>query len=80
MDGYINSIQISIENLDAKTLDILTPLFKELQETGAMLDYDNFCMKLNTIVSGLTVEEKAYLLKRDSKELIETPSHKVNST
>lgn len=80
MDGYINSIQISIDTLDAKTLDILTPLFKELQETGAMLDYDNFCKKLNSILSGLNVEEKAYLLKRDSKELIETPTHKVSFT
>ena len=80
MDGYINSVQISIDTLDSKTLDILTPLFKELQETGAMLDYENFCKKLNTIVSGLTVEEKAYLLKRDSKDLVETPTHKVNST
>ena len=80
MDGYINSVQISIDTLDAKTLDILTPLFKELQETGAMLDYENFCKKLSTIVSCLTVQEKAYLLKRDSKDLVETPTHKVNST
>lgn len=80
MDGYINSISISIDSLDAKSLDILTPLFKELQETGAQLNYESFCKKLNIIVSGLTIEEKAHLLKRDSKELIETPTHKVSLT
>lgn len=80
MDGNINSISISIESLDARTLDILTPLFKELQETGSQLDYEGFCRNMNLIVSGLTVEEKAYLFKRDSKELVETPTHRVKLT
>lgn len=70
-DGNISYASIKLDHLDVKSLMILNPLLTHLEESKLSLDFTQFEMMLNDLMKNLTVEDKAYILKRDTKKQTE---------
>lgn len=66
-DGLISAKAIYIDSLDDKTIEILTGFFEDLEAEKLSLDYEGFADKMDSFSKKLTVEQKAYLFKRDPK-------------
>ncbi|CAG9317406.1 unnamed protein product [Blepharisma stoltei] len=66
-DGSISSGNISIDTLEDKTCEIMAPIFEEIEEENLTLDFAAFVEKMNELLKNLNIEEKAYILKRETK-------------
>jgi len=66
-DGQISAYKIDISALDADLLQILTPLFVEMEELGETLDRDEFIDAAKRLYDSLNLADKNILIKRDSR-------------
>ena len=71
-DGMISSFKIDISFLDSKMLQILSPLFIEMEELGMTLDCDEFIDAANRLYNFLPLPDKNVLMRRDSKTRLST--------
>ena len=70
-DGKISCSAISIEDLDSRTIEILSPIFEDLQENKHAIDFHGFIERINILSRALNVDERAYLIKREQKQFEE---------
>lgn len=63
-DGLISAQLIDISELDTSLLQVMSPLFIEIEELGAPLDRDEFCDALGRLFDAVTIPEKDALLLR----------------
>ncbi|CAG9316172.1 unnamed protein product [Blepharisma stoltei] len=66
-DGLISGSNIYKDSLDPKTAQSLSAFFNDLEINKEILDFQKFIVKLEHFMKAMTVEEKSYILKRDSK-------------
>lgn len=66
-DGKISAALICINDLDSRTIEILAPIFEDLEENQHEIDLRGFIERLNILTKALNVDERAYLLKREQK-------------
>ena len=62
-DGLISPDNIDLSELGEKQLSLLTPIFEALQNSESAWNYESFYEQLEQLMSGMTVEEKHYVLK-----------------
>lgn len=67
-DGRISVNGINIGNMETALLRLLTPLFEELEKTGADLTEDGFLVRMEELYKVLNVEQRAILIKRQEKK------------
>ncbi|CAG9329867.1 unnamed protein product [Blepharisma stoltei] len=70
-DGLISSNSIKIEHLDVKSIVILTPYLNFLEESKEENDFDRFMEHMGELMQSLNVEDKAHLLKKEAKPVVE---------
>jgi hypothetical protein len=66
-DGLISANSITLDHIDERTVLILKPLFDDLQESNIEVDFKGFIQRLEIISKTLNVDDRAHLLKRDTK-------------
>jgi len=66
-DGQISGQKICVFELPEEVIDILTPLFDEMEEEGHVLDVDEFTGACGRLYQTLSIHEKNILVK--SKKL-----------
>jgi hypothetical protein len=66
-DGLISANCITLDHIDERTVMILKPVFDDLQEADIEIDLKGFNQRLDIISKSLNVDDRAYLMKRDSK-------------
>jgi hypothetical protein len=66
-DGKISAYRIDIKQLDSKVLDIITPLFVEMEELEMVLDEEEFIDAASRLYDTLTLPEKDILIGRRQK-------------
>ena len=65
-DGLISAMRIDISMLDTDLLEVISPLFIELEEIGQPLDQEEFIGALGRLYESLTLPQKdVLLLKKD---------------
>ena len=50
-DGIISSSKIQLSELDHEILQAITPLLKELQDTGNQITFKDFCLKADKLIN-----------------------------
>lgn len=63
-DGLISAHLIDITRLDTTLLQVMSPLFMEIEELGQPLDMQEFCDALSRLFDSVTLPEKDILLLR----------------
>ncbi|CAG9328185.1 unnamed protein product [Blepharisma stoltei] len=66
-DGNISAGMISLDGLDDKACEVMTPLFEKIEEDKITLDFASFVESMDELLKTLSVDEKAYILKREAK-------------
>mmetsp|Transcript_15766 Transcript_15766/g.15747 ORF Transcript_15766/g.15747 Transcript_15766/m.15747 type:complete len:151 (+) Transcript_15766:1038-1490(+) len=66
-DGNISAGMISLDGMDDKACEVMTPLFEKLEEDKITLDFASFVESMDELLKTLSVDEKAYILKREAK-------------
>lgn len=66
-DGMISAYRINIANLDPALLQVLSPLFVEMEEIGISLSQDDFIDAVNRLYKTVSLPEKI-LLNRKHKQ------------
>ena len=66
-NGYISSQRIDITQLNPELLEVLTPLFCEMEELGQTLDEDEFIDALSRLYDSITIPEKNIILQQKQK-------------
>jgi hypothetical protein len=61
-DGTISANRIDISGLNPELLEVLTPLFVEMEELGQTLDEDEFIDAVGRLYDSVTIPEKNILL------------------
>eukprot|EP00358_Blepharisma_japonicum_P003100 CAMPEP_0202947028 /NCGR_PEP_ID=MMETSP1395-20130829/10492_1 /ASSEMBLY_ACC=CAM_ASM_000871 /TAXON_ID=5961 /ORGANISM="Blepharisma japonicum, Strain Stock R1072" /LENGTH=205 /DNA_ID=CAMNT_0049647997 /DNA_START=639 /DNA_END=1253 /DNA_ORIENTATION=+ len=70
-DGLVSANSIKIEHLDVKSIVILTPYLNFLEESKEENDFDRFMEHMEELMQSLNVEDKAHLLKKEVKPVVE---------
>jgi hypothetical protein len=70
-DGLVSSEDLDLTCLDYDVMRVLNPLFVELQVGSLRLNQEQFAVKVEALVNQMTVQDRAVLLKRDSKVKVE---------
>lgn len=76
-DGYISASQCDIGALDEKIVEILSPILRQLNED--MVSLQVFAGWMEELVSGLSGEARALLMRKGGKETTPVPPMKVIS-
>lgn len=63
-DGKISANRIDIGTLQSDILEVLTPLFVEMEEMGQTLDEEEFIDALGRLYDSVTVPEKNILIQQ----------------
>ena len=66
-DGLISAQFIDITRLDTALLEVMSPLFIEIEELGQALDAEEFCEAIGRLYDTVTLPEKDILLLRSDK-------------
>lgn len=66
-DGIISANRIDISSLNPELLEVLTPLFVEMEELGQTLDEDEFIDAIGRLYDSVTVPEKTILMQQKQK-------------
>lgn len=61
-DGLISVNKINILNLDNLTIDILTPFLLFIEETNAILTYDQFEAQIEPFLQKLDVQSRNFII------------------
>jgi hypothetical protein len=61
-DGSISANRIDITKINPDLLEVLTPLFCEMEELGQTLDEDEFCDALSRLYESVPLPEKNLIL------------------
>lgn len=77
-DGLISAFKIDISALDERQLNVLTPLFIEMESMGMSLDRAEFVDAAKRLYATVPLPDKAVLVgtKKAKKTTQETPSFK----
>ena len=75
-DGKISATEINLEGLDSKMIEILSPIFDDIQENNREIDMNGFIQRMDILSKALNVEERAYLIKRENKA-VEEPQERI---
>lgn len=68
-DGHISADKIDISPLSADLLEVLSPLFMEMEELSQALDADEFIDAVGRLYDSVAMPEKTILLlKQDARE------------
>ena len=65
-DGRISAFKIDITSLDAKQLQVLTPLFVEMEELGMTLERDEFIEAANRLYVSVSLPDKKVLIEKST--------------
>jgi len=63
-DGQISAYRIDISSLDPELLQVLSPLFIEMEEMGMSLNLEEFQDAANRLYKSVSLPEKNVLVKR----------------
>jgi len=63
-DGLISADKISLDGIDDAALEIMQPIFGELQGTNEPMSFIDFVEKLHYIMSQLSLHDRSIILKR----------------
>lgn len=75
-DGKISAERIELDEIEPKTLEILSPLLEHLLNSEAEIGLEEFADHLEELRSHLDLHSRSYLIKRDKKiETIEIDPH-----
>ncbi len=66
-DGKISAQQIDISRLDTSLLEVLSPLFIEMEDLGQPLDAEEFTDALARLYDSLSLPEKDIILLKPNK-------------
>lgn len=61
-DGLISAFKIDISSLDEKQLNVLTPLFIEMESMGMTLDCNEFVEAAKRLYAAIPLPDKAVLV------------------
>lgn len=75
-DGTLTSADIAQACLDSDVMNVLKPLFVEIEVSGLQLKIDQFILKVDALLAPLTVQDRAIVLKRESKMELEESEFK----
>ena len=67
-DGKVSHTSISIDGLENRALEVMTPFFEYLEESKGEVNFQQFSELMEQLRKKLSVEERAILLKREPKE------------
>ena len=70
-DGVINFETLNIDGVDERVLRLLGPVWEVMQEKEAQLDLERFVNEAEAVWMVLSVEEKDYLLKANTKPRVQ---------
>lgn len=62
-DNLLDFESLNARNLDSRTVELLNPVWAELQERDTPADFDWFLQRVEGVLSSVSNEEKTYLLK-----------------
>jgi hypothetical protein len=63
-DGKISAYRIDITSLEAELLQVLSPLFVEMEEMGMTLNLEEFIDATKRLYKAVSLPEKGVLVKR----------------
>ena len=63
-DGIISAYRINIQTLEPDLLQVLSPLFIEMEEMGMTLNLEEFIDATNRLYKSVSLPEKGILVKR----------------
>jgi hypothetical protein len=66
-DGHISAYRIDISSLEPELLQVLSPLFVEMEELGMSLDQDEFIDAACRLYESVTLPEKNLLVNRKER-------------
>ena len=66
-DGQISAYRIDISSLETDLLQVLSPLFVEMEELGMSLDQDEFIDAACRLYESVTLPEKSVLTNRKER-------------
>jgi hypothetical protein len=66
-DGHISAYRIDISSLEPELLQVLSPLFVEMEELGMSLDQDEFIDAACRLYESVTLPEKNLLVNRNER-------------
>ena len=81
-EGKIRFSEINFNSVDDQLLKTMVPLLKELEETNAALEFEDFVDSMNSLLSSLNPLEKNIILAKKAKKIqVEhKPSHKKSAS
>ncbi|OMJ68228.1 hypothetical protein SteCoe_34392 [Stentor coeruleus] len=66
-DGKISANAISLDGLDMRTIELLKPIFENIEETREEIDFKGFLDRIEIVSKLMNVGDRAYLIKRESR-------------
>ena len=63
-DGQISAYRIDISSLEPKLLQVLSPLFVEMEELGMSLDQEEFLDAAKRLYDSVTIPERGILINK----------------
>lgn len=66
-DGKISVENISLEDIEIQVIEVLSPIFKEMEETRAAMGLEEFVMKLDGLYAKITPQDKMVLIKNKAQ-------------
>lgn len=63
-DGVISADKINLDGIEDPAVEIMKPIFEELQAVGESMSFMDFVEKLHYIMSTLSLHDRSHILKR----------------
>lgn len=75
--GAISKENMSIDCLNPRVLDIISPVLVNIEESEIAVNFDGFKSMLDSLLVTLSLEQRGYLLKREPRTTYHEASHAV---
>lgn len=78
-DGQISAFRIDISSIDASLLQILTPLFVEMEDLGMNLNQNEFIEAASRLYDSVSLPEKSLMLNGQKRNSERSTSKNLNT-